>query len=112
MNSSQTTVAPEPVFPSPLLANLRHRHSAWYFWTLAYALLAGLCLVAGLFDERLFQGVSLWHKPFKFALSLAVYFVTLTWFANLMPQGYFDTCLLYTSPSPRDQRGSRMPSSA
>ena len=25
---------------------------------------------------------------------------------------YQDTCLLYTSPSPRDQRGSRMPSSA
>ena len=25
------------------------------------------------------------------------------------PRGY---CLLYTSPSPRDQRGSRMPSSA
>ena len=28
--------------------------------------------------------------------------------ANLM----FNLCLLYTSPSPRDQRGSRMPSSA
>ena len=26
-------------------------------------------------------------------------------------KNYF-TCLLYTSPSPRDQRGSRMPSSA
>ena len=26
--------------------------------------------------------------------------------------GELDTCLLYTSPSPRDQRGSRMPSSA
>ena len=25
---------------------------------------------------------------------------------------YLYTCLLYTSPSPRDQRGSRMPSSA
>ena len=24
----------------------------------------------------------------------------------------YDFCLLYTSPSPRDQRGSRMPSSA
>ena len=24
----------------------------------------------------------------------------------------FGSCLLYTSPSPRDQRGSRMPSSA
>ena len=27
-------------------------------------------------------------------------------------QGEFIACLLYTSPSPRDQRGSRMPSSA
>ena len=26
--------------------------------------------------------------------------------------GLPETCLLYTSPSPRDQRGSRMPSSA
>ena len=26
--------------------------------------------------------------------------------------GKGSTCLLYTSPSPRDQRGSRMPSSA
>ena len=26
--------------------------------------------------------------------------------------GDFDTCLLYTSPSPRDKRQSRMPSSA
>ena len=25
---------------------------------------------------------------------------------------HYGTCLLYTSPSPRDQRGSRMPSSA
>ena len=25
---------------------------------------------------------------------------------------YFDTCLLYTSPSPRDYAASRMPSSA
>ena len=29
-----------------------------------------------------------------------------------MPQHYGSNCLLYTSPSPRDQRGSRMPSSA
>ena len=26
--------------------------------------------------------------------------------------GQYEDCLLYTSPSPRDQRGSRMPSSA
>ena len=28
------------------------------------------------------------------------------------PMGFLRDCLLYTSPSPRDQRGSRMPSSA
>ena len=34
-----------------------------------------------------------------------------TWHAaGLLP--LFNICLLYTSPSPRDQRGSRMPSSA
>ena len=37
---------------------------------------------------------------------------------DLFASGYFErqgksyNCLLYTSPSPRDQRGSRMPSSA
>ena len=30
----------------------------------------------------------------------------------LVGQAVFTDCLLYTSPSPRDQRGSRMPSSA
>ena len=29
-----------------------------------------------------------------------------------VPKNIIYTCLLYTSPSPRDQRGSRMPSSA
>ena len=31
-------------------------------------------------------------------------------YERMYPDG--QTCLLYTSPSPRDQRGSRMPSSA
>ena len=32
--------------------------------------------------------------------------------AKLKKEPFFRACLLYTSPSPRDQRGSRMPSSA
>ena len=32
--------------------------------------------------------------------------------AGKIPGGYFKRCLLYTSPSPRDLRLSRMPSSA
>ena len=35
-----------------------------------------------------------------------------TQFDTLAPVDVFTRCLLYTSPSPRDQRGSRMPSSA
>ena len=31
---------------------------------------------------------------------------------DMVAPGVVSTCLLYTSPSPRDQRGSRMPSSA
>ena len=31
---------------------------------------------------------------------------------NLLTSEQREACLLYTSPSPRDQRGSRMPSSA
>ena len=31
---------------------------------------------------------------------------------RVVPKDSFGACLLYTSPSPRDQRGSRMPSSA
>ena len=27
-------------------------------------------------------------------------------------KSHYEACLLYTSPSPRDQRGTRMPSSA
>ena len=34
------------------------------------------------------------------------------WQSIILPQVAINTCLLYTSPSPRDQRGSRMPSSA
>ena len=32
--------------------------------------------------------------------------------ATIFLEVWFEDCLLYTSPSPRDQRGSRMPSSA
>ena len=38
--------------------------------------------------------------------------LTITVMLNLVVLGYYKYCLLYTSPSPRDQRGSRMPSSA
>jgi len=78
-------------FMSGFRHELRLRHSGWFFWAATYSLLALACLAASLVDERLFQGVSVWHKPFKFALSLGVYFASIGWFATLMPASYFDT---------------------
>ena len=45
------------------------------------------------------EGRVLWEKPH-------------TWCEATASQVYLGTCLLYTSPSPRDKRQSRMPSSA
>ena len=38
--------------------------------------------------------------------------VGIEWFVNQISKSYNNTCLLYTSPSPRDGLLSRMPSSA
>ena len=56
-----------------------------------FALLTTICAVCALFDDRTFNGVSVWSKPFKFSLSLAVYFATLAWFAPLLPNGYIES---------------------
>ncbi|MEQ8857417.1 MAG: hypothetical protein RIC56_02105 [Pseudomonadales bacterium] len=70
---------------------LLNRHSAWTLWAGVYLALAAASLVLMSVDERLLQGVSVWTKPFKFQLSLAVYFLTLAWFASLLGDGYFRT---------------------
>jgi len=67
----------------------RNIHPLWYYSTLAYLALALLCLIAQGFDDRLLLGISVWAKPFKFAISIAVYFGTMTIFVEYMPQGYF-----------------------
>lgn len=44
-------------------------------------------LVAALLDDRMFGGVSVWQKPWKFELALAVYALTLTFLARFLPAG-------------------------
>ena len=48
--------------------------------------------------------------PSMFALADVAFYLAIL--QKIGPEGLTVTCLLYTSPSPRDQRGSRMPSSA
>ena len=50
-------------------------------------------------------------RDFRKGLTLTELVVLLS-IASLILAVAFPACLLYTSPSPRDQRGSRMPSSA
>ncbi|MEM7077046.1 MAG: hypothetical protein AAF513_00330 [Pseudomonadota bacterium] len=60
---------------------------AWRWSIYAYAGLLVVCLLAMGLDERTLHGVSVWSKPFKFSLSLVVYFATLAWAASLLPGG-------------------------
>ena len=54
-----------------------------------------------------------YNAPFAVCRAVVLYvFRTLVDKAIPLNEGCFTPCLLYTSPSPRDQRGSRMPSSA
>jgi hypothetical protein len=61
------------------LAELRRRQPE--FAAAGWASLAALalCLVLALLDPRLFDGVSVWVKPAKFAASFVLWFWTLAW---------------------------------
>ncbi len=55
-------------------------------WWSAVAMFAGFLVCSGiaLVDDRLLIGVSVWQKPAKFFLSLAVQFVTVSWALSLV----------------------------
>ena len=82
-----------------------------YFWPPAYALLAVVIPVIVLVIQDMLLKKHTVRRLYPF-FGRFRYLLE-----SVRPeiQQYFvesDTCLLYTSPSPRDQRGSRMPSSA
>jgi hypothetical protein len=54
-------------------------------WGGAFMLFASL-ITSGLsvFDTRLFQGVSVWHKPWKFQISTVLYWWSLAWFISFL----------------------------
>jgi hypothetical protein len=62
-----------------------HRPSLWVAVVMAVGAVG--CAVALLLDGRVLQGSSVWAKPFKFAVSLAVYSTTLSWMLSLPHRG-------------------------
>jgi hypothetical protein len=66
-------------------------HRPWAVTAAAHLVLLAVLLPLIVVDERLFQGVSVWIKPAKFALSIAVYLGTLVLFARLVPEAWWAT---------------------
>ena len=66
------------------------------------------------FDLREFATTVMWISLAYSGFNAAIYITSEVEDAerNVPRSMWTATCLLYTSPSPRDQRGSRMPSSA
>lgn len=73
------------------ISALREQHNLWFRAMLVLTVLTLLCAGLAFLDTRTLNGVSVWAKPFKFSLSLAVYFGTLLWFAPLLPRGYLQS---------------------
>ena len=64
------------------------RHGNIWLWRTVVAMLTGSALLFAIqfFDPRLFNGVSVWDKPAKFFLSLAVQYGTVSWALSQMPR--------------------------
>ncbi len=73
-----------------ILTDLRERTRTWhrlsYRSALVFAVLTVLCVVAMVADQRMLEGVPLWAKPFKFAVSGTLYFFTWSWLVSLLPR--------------------------
>jgi hypothetical protein len=79
---------PEVVRPGPAAALLRHlwRSSPPLTAVGLLMLAAAAASIAGIVvDPRVITGAPAWLKPFKFAVSTAVYSLTLAWIFSLLP---------------------------
>jgi hypothetical protein len=73
-----------------ILADLRSRTHTWHrpsaLAAAALGVIAVLCVAAMLLDQRTLAGAPIWAKPFKFAVSGALYFATWSWLVSLLPR--------------------------
>ncbi|WP_206787989.1 hypothetical protein [Amycolatopsis sp. MtRt-6] len=73
-----------------ILADLRSRTNTWHRPSALAAgtlgVVAVLCVAAMLLDQRTLAGAPIWAKPFKFAVSGALYFATWSWLISLLPK--------------------------
>jgi hypothetical protein len=64
---------------------LKERNEPLYYFGLVCFILAFLFLILILISTTQISGVNAWYKPFKFALSIALYAVTIAWYVWYLP---------------------------
>ncbi len=73
-----------------ILADVRSRTRGWHrpsaLAAATLGVVAVLCVAALLVDQRTLAGAPIWAKPFKFAVSGALYFATWSWLVSLLPR--------------------------
>jgi hypothetical protein len=68
------------------LRGAAHWHRPLMIFTGIMGLTAAVALVGTFVDPRILTGVPIWIKPFKFAISLAIYGLTIAWMLSLLPR--------------------------
>jgi hypothetical protein len=70
---------------------VRQRAATWYRPSMVFAGVMAVMAVVSLgglvFDDRVLLGAPIWLKPFKFAVSIALYMVTWAWMTSLLEKG-------------------------
>jgi hypothetical protein len=72
-------------FNVSLATELFRRHPLFAGAALCLLVLMAPTLVAMALDQRTFQDINVWIKPFKFQVALTIYLATLAWFAGWLP---------------------------
>ncbi|MGC5053136.1 hypothetical protein ACLQ2S_16975 [Micromonospora sp. DT48] len=68
------------------LSRRSYRHRPLMVFVSAMAVLAVVCAVGIVADERVLTGAPIWLKPFKFSVSFVLYGGTLAWLLALLPR--------------------------
>ena len=68
------------------LRGAAHWHRPLMIFTGIMGVTAAVALVGIFVDPRILTGVPIWLKPFKFAISLAIYGLTIAWMLSLLPR--------------------------
>lgn len=74
--------------PKKLFELSRLKHNKYLFWLTVICLVIAVALIPlWLLDSRQLLGVSVWEKPFKFYISVAIFSVTYSWLSSFLNKG-------------------------